>query len=162
MADLNNIVLTGRLTKDIELKKTQSGLSVCEFSIACNGMKDASGTQHTDFIRCTAWRGNADYLDKYARKGTMLSLVGRLNVTQNETSDHEKKTYTNVVCSQLSIIKDGRYDSTQNQQQPVFATQETQAAQQNQNNNYYYQAPQQEQQDYSEQANAISPDDLPF
>jgi len=73
---INNVVLVGRLTKDIELRKTQSGLSVASFTVACDRRLSQeqrnNNEQSADFINCVAWRGSADFLGKYAHKGGWL------------------------------------------------------------------------------------------
>ena len=67
---LNNCVIIGRITKDPELKKTQSGVSFIRFTLAVNrSFKDDSGETQADFINCIAWRAQAENLAKYMRKG---------------------------------------------------------------------------------------------
>ena len=68
---INRVVLVGRLTKDVEVRKTQTGLSVASFTVACDRRTSRSqdGNQQTaDFINCVAWRQSADFLGQYARK----------------------------------------------------------------------------------------------
>ena len=67
---LNKIVVMGRLTRDPELRRTQSGLSVTSFSVACDrDFKNQSGEKETDFIDCVAWRNTAEFVCKYFSKG---------------------------------------------------------------------------------------------
>lgn len=78
---LNHIVLMGRLTRDVELRTTQSGVSVASFTLACDrdfGGKD--GEKETDFIDCVAWRSTADFAAKYFSKGRMAVVSGRLQI----------------------------------------------------------------------------------
>ena len=78
---LNHIVLMGRLTRDVELRTTQSGVSVASFTLACDrdfGGRD--GEKETDFIDCVAWRSTADFAAKYFSKGRIAVVSGRLQI----------------------------------------------------------------------------------
>ena len=78
---LNHIVLMGRLTRDVELRTTQSDVSVASFTLACDrdfGGRD--GEKETDFIDCVAWRSTADFAAKYFAKGRMAVVSGRLQI----------------------------------------------------------------------------------
>ena len=80
---INSVVLVGRLTKDIELRKTQSGLSVASFTVACDRRLSQeqrnNNEQSADFINCVAWRGSADFLGKYAHKGDTVGVEGKIH-----------------------------------------------------------------------------------
>lgn len=98
---INNVVLVGRLTKDIELKKTSSNISTCTFTLACNrryGDKDAA-----DFISCVAWRQSADYLSRYASKGDIVGVEGRIT-TRNYDGQYGKVYVTEVTCDSVQLI----------------------------------------------------------
>ena len=93
--NINYMVLGGRITKDIELKKTTTGISVVNFSIAVNRRgKDAD----TDFFDCVAFRGTAEFIEKYFRKGSGIFIIGAMQ-TDNWTDKDGKnrKSYTVVV-----------------------------------------------------------------
>ena len=77
---INRVVLVGRLTRDVEVRKTQSGLSVAQFTVACDrrGRSQDNAQQTADFISCVAWRQPADFLGQYARKGALIGVDGRL------------------------------------------------------------------------------------
>lgn len=76
---LNRTIMMGRLTRDPELRKTQTGTPVCSFSIACDrGFKNASGEKETDFFDCVAWRQTAEFVSQYFTKGRMVVVEGRL------------------------------------------------------------------------------------
>ena len=78
---LNRIVLMGRLTRDPELRRTQSGTAVVSFSIACDRDYAAQGAEReTDFIDIVAWRGTAEFVEKYFGKGRMIVVGGRLQI----------------------------------------------------------------------------------
>ena len=76
---LNHVSAMGRLTRDPELRRTQSGIAVCSFSIACErDFKDQAGQKITDFIECVAWRNTAEFVCKYFTKGRMIIVEGSL------------------------------------------------------------------------------------
>lgn len=89
---LNRTIMMGRLTRDPELRKTQTGTPVCSFSIACDrGFKNASGEKETDFFDCVAWRQTAEFVSQYFTKGRMVVVEGRLqnrNWTDKEGNKH--------------------------------------------------------------------------
>ena len=74
---INRVVLVGRLTRDVEVRKTQSGISVASFTVACDrrfsSQNQQNQEQSADFISCVAWRQTADFLGSYARKGIDVS-----------------------------------------------------------------------------------------
>ena len=65
--NFNKVILGGRLTNDVEVKQTQSGISVCSFSLAVNRKVGKDQEAKTDFFNCTAWRGTAEFLSRYFR-----------------------------------------------------------------------------------------------
>lgn len=98
---MNTCAFVGRLTSDPELKTTQSGLSVCSFSIA---VKRPHVKDTTDFINCVAWRQSAEYLCKYGSKGDMVAVSGTLQSRNYEDKNGNKRTAFDVVADSLSII----------------------------------------------------------
>ena len=104
---INNVVLVGRLTKDIELRKTQSGLSVASFTIACDRRlsqeRKNNNEQSADFISCVAWRGSADFLGRYAHKGDTVGVEGRIQ-TRNYDRDGQKIYVTEIIANSVSIL----------------------------------------------------------
>ncbi len=104
---INNVVLVGRLTKDVEVKKTQSGLSVASFTIACDRRlsqeQKNNGEQSADFISCVAWRGSADFLGQYSHKGDTVGIEGRIQ-TRNYDRDGQKVYVTEIVANSVSIL----------------------------------------------------------
>lgn len=78
---LNKIILMGRLTRDPEMRQTQSGAQVAHFSLAVErDFKSQSGEKETDFIDCVAWRKTAEFVSKYFAKGQMAAVDGRLQI----------------------------------------------------------------------------------
>ena len=88
---MNNVSLIGRLTKDPELKTTQSGLSVCRFTVAVD--RPYSKDRQADFISCIAWRKTAEFIDSYFSKGQRIALTGSIQ-TGSYTDKDGKTVYT--------------------------------------------------------------------
>ena len=89
---LNHIVCMGRLTKDPELKTTQSGVSVVNFTIAVDRDFKNGDEKVADFIDCVAWRGTAEFVSKYFSKGRMAVVSGSLQSRKWEDKDGNKRT----------------------------------------------------------------------
>ena len=105
---INRAVLVGRLTRDIEVKKTTSGTSVAQFTVACDRNRkkdDSSQEQQADFISCVAWRQPADFLGQYARKGSMVGIDGRIQ-TRNYTDKDGRTVYlTEIVAENVRLLE---------------------------------------------------------
>ena len=99
---LNRIVLMGRLTRDPELRRTQSGTAVTSFSIACDrDFKSQSGEKETDFIDIVAWRGTAEFVSKYFTKGRMAVVEGRLQIRDWTDNNGGKRRSADVVADNI-------------------------------------------------------------
>ena len=97
---MNVVCLLGRLTADVELKKTGSGISVTSFSLAVSrGYKNEDGSYQTDFINCVAWRGTAEFISRYFRKGQMIGLSGAIQTRQYQDKGGDSRTAFEVVVS---------------------------------------------------------------
>ncbi len=93
---LNRVILIGRLTRDAELRKTASGLSVASFTVAVDDKrKNPDGTSNTLFMNCTLFREAADTFVKYTHKGSLVSIEGRL----------QQRKYTNKAGVQVTVIE---------------------------------------------------------
>lgn len=101
---INRVVITGRLSRDPELRKTQSGLSVCSFQLAVDRPKlKGQDEAATDWISCQAWRQAADYICNYAKKGALLAVDGRLQTRSYDNASGQKVHVTEVVCERVEI-----------------------------------------------------------
>lgn len=108
MAGINTVALTGRLTADVELRKTQSDLSVVRFTLAVDRMKK----DETDFIRCIAWKQSAEYLANYAGKGCMIGVSGHIRTGSYDDKTTGKKVYTtDVECQSVTILESKKQKS---------------------------------------------------
>ncbi|MEE8808001.1 MAG: single-stranded DNA-binding protein [Lactimicrobium sp.] len=104
---INRVVLVGRLTKDVEVRKTTSGLSVAQFTVAVDRRmsRDNNGQQSADFISCVAWRQSADFLGSYARKGNLIGVEGRIQTRNYDDKDGKKVYVTEVVCDNVQLLE---------------------------------------------------------
>lgn len=99
---LNTIILMGRLTRDPELRRTQSGTSVASFSLAVErDFKSQSGEKETDFIDIVAWRNTADFVSKYFTKGRMAIVEGRLQIRDWTDKDGGKRRSAEVIADNV-------------------------------------------------------------
>lgn len=99
---LNHIVLMGRLARDPELRRTQSGVSVTSFRLACDrDFKSQSGEKETDWIDVVAWRGTAEFVSKYFQKGRMAIVEGRLQTRDWTDKEGNKRTAVEVVADNI-------------------------------------------------------------
>lgn len=100
---LNRIDIMGRLTRDPEMRQTQSGTSVANFTLAVDrDVKDkTSGERQTDFIDCVAWGGRGDFVGKYFTKGSMAVVSGRLQLRDWTDKDGNKRRSAEVVVDNV-------------------------------------------------------------
>ena len=95
---MNSICLMGRLTGDPELKTTQTGVSVTSFSVAVDrAYRSKDQERQTDFINCVAWRGTAEFISRYFRKGQRIALQGSLQSRKYTANDGSQRTVYEVV-----------------------------------------------------------------
>ena len=89
---LNHIVLMGRMVKDPELKQTQSGVSVCNFTIAVDRDYKNGDEKVADFVDCVVWRNSADFVAKYMKKGRMVVVSGSLQSRKWQDKEGNNRT----------------------------------------------------------------------
>ena len=94
---LNTITIQGRLTRDPELRYTESQKPVCNFTLAVDRDREAP----CDFIDVVAWNAAADFVNKYFRKGQMMLVIGRLQTRKWEGRDGEKHTAYEIVADRV-------------------------------------------------------------
>ena len=100
---LNHITIMGRLTRDPEMRNTQSGVAVASFTLAVDrdfGGRDG-GEKQTDFIDCTAWRHTAEFVSKYFSKGRMAVVSGRLQIDNYTDNDGNKRKAAKVIADNI-------------------------------------------------------------
>ena len=110
---INRVVLTGRLTRNPELKTTQSELSVASFTLAVNKQfTDANGNRGADFINCVIWRKSAENLCKYTLKGSLIGIDGRLQTRNYDNNNGQKVFVTEVVVDSFSLLESKNENQT--------------------------------------------------
>lgn len=101
---LNKAIIMGRITHDLEVRQTQSGTAVLQFTIAVdrNYSKDG-GEKQTDFISCVAWRNTAEFIGRYFGKGRMIAVDGRLQSRTYEDKNGSKHYITELIIENANF-----------------------------------------------------------
>lgn len=170
---MNKVLLTGRITKDPEIRYTQSGMSNLRFSLAVDRTtKDANGNRQADFINCVAFGQQADFISRYIKKGYMLAVEGRIQTGSYQGQDNQVRYTTDVIVDRVENMQPRDpnatpatgYQAPQPQTQPQY-----QNPYQGYNNPSYGSAPAQNYQKPATKVEApqtfnvdIADDDLPF
>ena len=102
---INRVVLVGRLTKDIEIRMTQSGTKIGNFTLAVQRNKAGNGGQvEADFIRCLAFNKTAENMEKYTHKGSQIAIEGRIQTGSYNDRDGKKVYTTDVACESVQFL----------------------------------------------------------
>lgn len=121
---MNKCIITGRLTKDIEVKTTSNDKEYCSFTIAVDRrFKDADGNRQADFISCTAWNKTAEFLGKYFHKGSRIGICGSIQ-TRSYEKDGQKVFVTEVLVEEAEFLDSKTDSQPQPQPQPKAQVQE--------------------------------------
>jgi single-strand DNA-binding protein len=105
----NRIVLVGRLTADPEMRYTQNGLPVVNFTLAVNrSFNNKDGEKETDFIDIVAWRGLAETCTNYLKKGYMVVAEGRLQIRSYEDSQGIRRKVSEVISDNVRFLDRGK------------------------------------------------------
>ena len=109
MSDLNEVVISGRLTRDTELRYTPSGTAVTDVVIASNRIwsKDSERQEETTFVDVTIWGKQAESLHTYLVKGRHLMIVGRLKLNKWETEEGDKRSKLTMVADKINLTPSG-------------------------------------------------------
>lgn len=103
---LNSIVLTGRLTKDVDLRFTKSGTAVGSFTIAVDRQfRSANGERETDFINCAIWRKSAENLAKFTHKGSLIGVEGHVQTRTYDNAQGSKVYVTEVIVENFALLE---------------------------------------------------------
>lgn len=125
---MNNVALTGRIAKDLELKYTQNGKAYCRFTLAVDrGLSkekkqeaEANGQPTADFINCIAWGTTAEVLNKYTAKGKKILVNGSIETGSYTTQDGSKRYTTDVLVNRAEILEFADNNNTNNQDTRAF------------------------------------------
>lgn len=160
---MNRTILTGRLTKTPELKKTQSGSSVCSFTLAVDRQFKKSDQPEADFISCVAWNKTADLMVQYLHKGSLIGVEGRIQTRSYDNQQGQKVYVTEVITDSVQFLEP-KSNSQQQQEQMDTNTysQQPQAYNEPQMPVYGQSLTEQAAQAEYNGSLEIEPDDLPF
>ncbi len=101
---MNKVILSGNLTRDPEAGQTNSGISYCRFTVAVQRrFANADGEREADFLNCTAWRQTAEFISKYFKKGSKISIVGSIQTRSYDGQDGQRKFATDIVVEEAEF-----------------------------------------------------------
>ena len=153
---MNKVLLTGRITKDPEIRYTPNGMANLLFTIAVDRqVRDANGNRQADFVSCVAWGQQADFMSRYVKKGNMLAITGRIQVRNYQGQDNQTHYVTEVVVESVENLspRDPNQVQQQGYQQPTNNFQQQNNPYQGYNNPTYGQP---QQPAYNSQPNGSS------
>ena len=102
---MNKVIVIGNVASDVELRKTQSGVSVCTFKLAVQRkFKNAAGEREADFLSIVTWRQLADLCGKYLAKGRKCAVIGSLQTRSYDAQDGSKRYATEVVAEEVEFL----------------------------------------------------------
>ena len=101
---MNRVFLIGNLTRDPETRTTQSGTTVCSFTIAVNRRMKQDGQQETDFLNIVAWQKLGELCQKYLSKGKKCAVTGRIQTRSYEAKDGSKRTAWDIVADEVEFL----------------------------------------------------------
>tara|TARA_R110002020_G_scaffold11573_1_gene43380 strand:+ start:382 stop:795 length:414 start_codon:yes stop_codon:yes gene_type:complete len=109
MSDLNEVVISGRLTRDAELRQTPSGTAVTDIIVASNRIwsKDSDKQEEATFVDVTIWGRQAESLAQYLTKGRHVMLTGRLKLNKWETEEGDRRSKLTVVAEKVNLTPGG-------------------------------------------------------
>jgi single stranded DNA-binding protein (ssb) len=158
---INRVVLVGRITRDPELRQTQSGISVASFSLAVNRtFTNQSGQREADFVPIVVWRKQAENVVQYVGKGSLVGVEGRLQTRSYDAADGSKRFVMEVVADSVQFLESRQ--TSANRQDNMGAPQFNNATPMNNNANQGQQSNDVDFDFNTDNSFDISDDDLPF
>lgn len=110
---INKFIGNGRVTKDIELKQTSNGISAVNFTLAITrNRKNQNGEYEADFIQCTAFRGTAEILSKYVKKGDCIGVEGSIRTWNYKDKDNKTVYVTEIAVDNIDFLQQKRKEET--------------------------------------------------
>ena len=114
---INRVVLVGRMTRDPELRRTPQGDAVTTFTLAVNrNFTSKDGQQQADFINCIVWKKQAENVDKYCSKGSLVGVEGRIQTRSYENNQGQKVNVVEVVCDSVQFLETKKENKLTNEQ----------------------------------------------
>jgi len=160
---INRTVLVGRLTKDPELRYTQSNAAVAKFTLAVNRIYKTQNNE-ADFIQCVVWNKQAENVDRFLHKGSLVGVEGRIQTGYYDNEQGVRVYTTEVVCDSVQFLEPKNADTSGSQNNYSQNNYQNQSNQ-NQYNTYQQrnnERPSKEQTNNTPRLDDISEDDLPF
>lgn len=112
---MNKTILIGRLTKDPELRTTESGINNTTFTLAVNrNYTNQNGEREADFINCVAWRKQAEIIAKYCSKGSQVAIDGRIQTRSYDAQDGTKRYVTEVMVDNIEFLNSKKEETREN------------------------------------------------
>ena len=105
---MNHFIGIGRLTKDPNVKYTQSGKACANFTLAIDRRRSTDGKQQADFIQCVAWEKTAEIISQYVTKGQKIAVEGRIQTRSYEANDGGKRYVMEVVVNSMEFCENRR------------------------------------------------------
>ena len=103
---INNVVLVGRLTRDVDLRYTSNGTAYASFTVAVErNFKNQNGEKETDFINCAMWRKAAENFANFTHKGSQVGIEGRIQTRNYENQQGQKVYVTEVLAENFSLLE---------------------------------------------------------
>ena len=109
---MNNVNIIGRLTKDVEVRKTSTNKSVSSFSIAVDNLATKDGEKTTSFFNCNAWNNVAETLSKYTRKGDRIAISGSLIQRNYDNKNGEKISVVEINVNSITLIENKKENAS--------------------------------------------------
>lgn len=109
---INRAVITGRLTRDPDLRYTKSGKAVAQFTVAVNrSFKNANGEREADFIQCVIWGKSAESFTQYFHKGSLVGIDGRIQTRTYEDNQNQRRYVTEIVTESFTFLESKNNDN---------------------------------------------------
>lgn len=115
---LNKVILMGRLTRDPELKSTPNSVAVADFTLAVDrGYAKAGTERETDFLDCVAWRGTAEFVSRYFKKGMQVAVSGRIQTRKWKDKNDQNRVSVEIVIDE-AFFADSKRDTAVDRTEP--------------------------------------------
>ena len=106
---INNVVLVGRLTRDVDLRYTSNGTAYASFTLATDrDFKNQNGEKETDFINCVMWRKPAENLANYTKKGSLIGIEGRIQTRNYDNQQGQRVYVTEVLAERFHFLESSK------------------------------------------------------
>ena len=112
---INNVVLVGRMVRDPELRRTNSGEAVTSFTLVVNRPYESADGQQADYPNCVIWGKGAENVDKYCSKGSLVGVEGRLRTRSYDNAQGNRIYVTEVICQRVQFLDTKKKEETQQQ-----------------------------------------------